>query len=303
MSASRRRRAGAHAGEAHEAGMERWLLTYADMITLLLALFIVLFALSSINIKKFLEFKLGLTQTFNPSAINEGGSQGLLQQTSLTEQSQSAANVVGPPRTATSLSQLQAIARRIEKTLQQDHLAAAASVTVSARGVVVQVLADKAFFASDSAALGPVGDKVVDVIAGVVRTYQNGLVVEGYTDDEPITGGPYDSNWELSAVRAANVVNRLNVVDKIPSVRLSAQGYGQTDPVATNATPGGRAENRRIDVVVLNGASTSNGTSATTGTSATNGTSATTGASTGDGTSTTNGSSTADGASTTKEVK
>ncbi len=140
----------------------------------------------------------------------------------------------------------------MERALGAKHLQSAAQVTVSTKAVVVQILADKAFFASDSAALGAIGNEVVDTIAGVVQNQPNDLVVEGYTDTEPITGGPYNSNWELSAVRAANVTNRLNVVDGIAARRLSAQGYGQTDPVKSNATPAGRAENRRVDVVILN---------------------------------------------------
>jgi chemotaxis protein MotB len=251
----RRRHGDGHGG--HEDNAERWLLTYADMITLLLALFVVLFAMSSISVKKFLEFKLGLTQAFNPSALTKAGSSGLLQQTSLVAQASSPrASTIGMPistsaATAASQAQLAQIADRISVALARQHLQGAASVQTTEKGVVVQVLADKAFFATDSAALGEVGDRVVDTIAGVVRHDPNKLVVEGYTDNVPITGGPYNSNWELSAVRAANVVNRLNVVDGISQGRLSAQGYGQTDPVVPNNTPAHRAENRRVDVTIL----------------------------------------------------
>lgn len=253
MSSARRRRAAHAAGHGEENG-ERWLLTYADMITLLLALFIVLFAMSTINAQKFLEFKLGLEQVFSPSAIAKPGGSGLLKQTSIVSSitSHSANTVAAPSQSsAQSNAQLDRIAAKVERALAARHLQNAAQVTVSAKGVVVQILADKAFFASDSAALGTIGNEVVDTIAGVVRRQPNDLVVEGYTDTEPITGGPYNSNWELSAVRAANVTNRLNVVDGISPGRLSAQGYGQTDPLQSNATPAGRADNRRVDVVIL----------------------------------------------------
>ncbi len=252
---SARHRHAAHATDQGEDNGERWLLTYADMITLLLALFIVLFAMSTINAQKFLEFKLGLERAFSPSAIAKPGSAGLLTQTSLVSslQSHSASKIAAPSQSsAQSNAQLDRIAAEVERALGAKHLQNAAQVTVSTKAVVVQILADKAFFASDSAALGAVGNEVVDTIAGVVRKQPNDLVVEGYTDTEPITGGPYNSNWELSAVRAANVTNRLNVVDGIAARRLSAQGYGQTDPVKSNATPAGRAENRRVDVVILN---------------------------------------------------
>lgn len=253
VGAARRRRHG-HAGHEEHENAERWLLTYADMITLLLALFVVLFAMSSISVKKFLELKMGLTQTFNPSAISQAGSNGLLQQTSLVQSAAANATqmaVQSGSSAPADLSQLKHIAASVSAALAAKKLSAAASVSVSTKGVVVQILADKAFFATDSASLGHVGDEVVDTIAGVVRPDPNKVVVEGYTDNVPITGGPYNSNWELSAVRAANVANRLNVVDGVPPERLSAQGYGQTHPVVPNTSPANRAANRRVDVVIM----------------------------------------------------
>jgi chemotaxis protein MotB len=244
----------AHGGGHHEENAERWLLTYADMITLLLALFIVLFAMSTINQKKFLAFEKGITATFNPTALQSPGSTGLLQQTSLMQQFQPSATQISAPNSgaaAADQKQLERIAQQVEAALAKRHLRGAASVAVNRQGVIVQVLADKAFFATDSASLGPVGNDVVDTIAGVVRQDPNNLVVQGYTDNVPITGGPYNSNWELSAVRAANVADRLNHVDGINAVRLSAQGYGQTHPIDPNTTAAGRAENRRVDVTIL----------------------------------------------------
>lgn len=262
MSKVSRRRLAHGGGEHGEENAERWLLTYADMITLLLALFIVLFAMSSINQRKFLAFEMGLTATFNPSAITKAGSIGLLNQTSLTQSAQpNSANVstIGKGAMSANQKQLSQIAQKVEAALSKKHLQGAASVAISRTGVIVQVLADKAFFATDSAALGQVGDTVVDTIAGVVRKDPNNLVVEGYTDNVPITGGPYNSNWELSAVRAANVANRLNVIDGIAASRVSAQGYGQTHPLDSNATAAGRAQNRRIDVTILSLGGGSNG--------------------------------------------
>ncbi len=245
-----------HHGE-EEGNSERWLLTYADMITLLLALFVVLFALSTINNKKFLELKLGLTKTFSQSPITSSGSNGLLQQTNLTShpgisQQRSVINTGhAAPIAAASSPSLAQISQQINQTLQQQGLSQYASTSVSTRAVTVQVLADKAFFAVDSANLGVVGDQVVDAIAGVIRGDPNNVAVEGYTDNQPIYGGPYSSNWELSAARAADVTERLSAVDGIPMTRLQAIGFGQTHPVASNATPAGQAMNRRIDVVIL----------------------------------------------------
>ncbi|HVC25819.1 MAG TPA: flagellar motor protein MotB [Acidimicrobiales bacterium] len=248
---ARRHHRGGHA-EEHE-NSERWLLTYADMITLLLALFVVLFAMSSINVKKFLEFKLGLTQTFNPTAVNLPGGNGLL----------SAPTIAGPSGSSTSPNQgtssaaasnqrqLRAIADQVEQLLAARHLQKDANVNLGTSSVVVQILADRVFFQTDSASLGSVGAAIVDTIAQVVRPKPNVIEVQGYTDNQPITGGPFASNWELSAARAANVTNRLNVVDGIPATRLSASGYSDTHPAAPNTSPANQARNRRIDVVIL----------------------------------------------------
>ncbi len=235
---------------------ERWLLTYSDMITLLLALFVVLFAMSSISVKKFDEFKTGVLQSFSTvqlQAVEQGGT-GLLQNPSLTSRP---GVTPGPPRI--SIPQVgagqptpQQIAQQISKALAQANLSQDAQVVVEQRGVVIRLLSDKVFFSSDTASLGVVGAQVVDTIAQVVKPLGNDLVIEGYTDSAPIVGGPYTSNFELSAIRAVTVLERLMKVDGIAPTRLSATGYGDTHPIASNTTPAGMAMNRRVDVVILN---------------------------------------------------
>lgn len=234
--------------------MERWLLTYSDMITLLLALFVILFALSTINAKKFEAFKVGISKSFSPNPVHTKSSGLLPKQSSLVAHPSSVTTptldtpAAAPSSRSMSLSQ---IASQINQVLQGAGLGPDATTTVSTRSVTVQVLADKAYFALDSATLGPIGDRVVDVIAGELRTIPNDVRVEGFTDNTPIVGGPYSSNWALSAARAVNVVQRLDAQDGITANRLSAIGYGTTHPVVPNTTPANRAENRRIDVVIL----------------------------------------------------
>lgn len=247
--ATRRRKALVE--DSHE-NEDRWLLTYADMITLLLVLFVVLFALSSINASKFQSFRQGLTSAFDPSAIISPGGNGLLGQTSLQSQLNINQTVSRPPSlTQAARAQMNQIASAVQTGLLSKRLQNFATVTTTSKGVVVQILADKVFFASGVANLGPTGDSIVDTIANTIGRYPNDVQVEGYTDNQPIAGGLFTSNWELSAVRAANVADRLDVVDHIGQNRLSSVGYGETRPVASNVTAFGRAENRRIDVVIL----------------------------------------------------
>jgi len=254
MSAGGRHRRGGHVEEAENG--ERWLLTYADLITLLLALFVVLFAMSSINIKKFEAFKLGLTASFSPNPVQLPGGNGLLTSPSLNGQpgSPGASTLAGVGTAATgpvNAKQLVKLAAQLNAILASKGLSKYATVAAGPTSVVVQILADKVFYQSDSASLGTIGNAVVDTIAEIVRSQKNIIEVQGFTDDQPITGGPYASNWELSAARAAGVANRLNTFDGIPSTRIEATGFGDTHPVAPNTTAANMALNRRIDVVIL----------------------------------------------------
>lgn len=267
----RSRRHGGHE-EAH-ASEERWLLTYADMITLLLALFIVLFAISTINQKKFLALALGLKESFDPKPGILPNHSGLLQQASLTQTAGTQTTPLFQPIVTTTTTvqknaentssngssttnsvppaKLQQLEQQINEALTKAGLQAYVSLQTTARGLVVQILADKVFFATGSADLGPIGSQVVDTVATVLKTDSYNVDVEGYTDNQPVTGGLYSSNEELSAVRAVNVVLRLEQTDAIDPNRLSATGYGDTHPVAPNDTPQNMALNRRIDIVIL----------------------------------------------------
>ncbi len=248
---------GRHGGADHEEAEngERWLLTYADMITLLLALFIVLFAMSTINVQKFMEFKSGVVKTFSTLDLNtmlKGGT-GILQHSSLISHPGTVSGIPRPTMiTPNTAAEQNSIASQLTQALAKAGLTQAASVSTDQRGVVVTILSDKVFFGVDSVALGAVGNAVIDTIAKTIAPLPNNISVEGYTDNQPIVGGPFTSNFELSAVRATTVVDRLAKVDGIPETRLSATGYGDTHNLVPNDNPTDMAINRRVDVVILN---------------------------------------------------
>ena len=253
MSSARLRK---HHEEAENS--ERWLLTYSDMITLLLALFVVLFSMSSISLKKYLEFKTGIVRSFASDSQHSilPRSNGLLSQVSLFSRP---TMMLGPSlaalsRTASSPDAARssaALAHKIQAALASHGVADNAQVFVTTRGVVVRILSDHIFFATDSASLQPSGDTVVDAVATVIAPLPNDISIEGYTDNQPIVGGPYSSNFELSAMRAVDVLLRLEKVDGISANRLSATGYGETHPAVPNTSPANMAENRRVDIVIL----------------------------------------------------
>jgi chemotaxis protein MotB len=274
MSASRRNRHEEH--EEHE-NEERWLVSYADMMTLLFCLFMVLFAISSVNTTKFEALQKALQDAFSGAILSGGKAvmttgaeesaktttaaaqpplEALRAATTLTTTQESAAQrnqqaaSAEAQRAAQEQAAFEALKRRIDKLAKQEGIAKHVQTTIQPDGLVVELLTDKVFFDSGSATLktGAVGllDKVGAVIAG---ERQHPVVVEGHTDSQPIHTDRYSSNWSLSGDRAAAVVDVL-FHSGVLNRRLSLKGYGSQDPVATNSTPDGRSRNRRVDVVL-----------------------------------------------------
>ena len=232
---------------------ERWLLTYSDMITLLLALFVVLFALSTINRAKFVEFATGvhkaLSSTVSPMPA---GSHGLLSQTSLAKSLGTILihthDLSAPP---VSQSNLLLLEEEIHAALAEKGLLKAVNLILNPNSLKVRILADRTFFATNSDVLSATGKAVVDTVGNVLVNDGNAVVVNGYTDSTPVTGGPFYSNFMLSAARAVEVVERLVRFDAIAEDRLYATGFGSTHPATSNSTPQGRARNRRVDIVIF----------------------------------------------------
>lgn len=218
------------------AGMMRWLLTYADMITLMLALFIILFAMSTISRVKVQEFaklvSAGFNNTWSVNQPPNGGANG--------EASFEAS------------SSIPAIQKELEKYVKQNHLEQQVQVHSEARGLVVTLLSDKSYYDSGSAVMRPETLKILDGIAPLLKRSGNQLSVEGYTDNVPISTYQFPTNWELSAARAVGVVRYLNEHDGVPADRLEAADFGEYHPRNKNATPEERQLNRRVDIVLLN---------------------------------------------------
>jgi chemotaxis protein MotB len=266
--ASHRRHKGGHHEEEHEEG-ERWLVSFADMMTLLFALFMVLFSMSSVNTSKFEALQKSLNDAFS-GAVLDGGKSMLNSGSDNDETKQSS---VQPPlaslRPLTSLNEtssknaeeekekadqeeqnFRALKRRVDTLSKDAGLKGKVNVTVRRRGLVIQLLTDKVFFASGQATLQPAARGLVDKIGEVVRDERtHPVVVEGYTDAQPISNSRYQSNWDLSGARAAAVVNDFAKIGVLAN-RMTLQGYGSQVPVASNSTVSGREKNRRVEIVL-----------------------------------------------------
>ncbi|MEW6191876.1 MAG: flagellar motor protein MotB [Bacillota bacterium] len=235
--------------EVEEANRERWLITYADLITLLLIFFIVLFTFSNIDAKKF----AGIAESLS-KALGGGGGMVL--------EGPGPSVVAGAPvsqervETKFSLSkeaketlQMQKIKEQIEKYAREQGLAARVTARIEERGVVVSIQ-DTALFPLGSADLTPQARLIVRKVGEILLATDNYIRIEGHTCDLPIHTARFPSNWELSVARATSVVQELLRIN-FPPQRLSASGYGEYRPVAPNDSEANRQKNRRVDFVVL----------------------------------------------------
>jgi len=236
------------------------MVSYADLLTLLFAVFVTLYAMSQADKKKVEEVSASIQQAFNMVNVGSGaakpaviynGKTGVIPE--LT--SRPAPSPVRTPgaiygKTLASENDFRAMKASIGayllKTGGQDKV----SVTIGRRGLVVS-LKEAGFFDSGSAVLKDGSAEVLGVIANLLQSYSNRCRVEGHTDDVPIKGGRFASNWDLSATRATGLVKELVRSYGVEPTRISATGYGEYQPLADNASAEGRAKNRRVDIVIM----------------------------------------------------
>lgn len=241
------RRRGGHSGGGH-ASSERWLLTYADLITLLLVFFVVLYALSQVDKDKYKKLKDSLSRSLNvvdmkgtghrQDTVMDGGT-GVLSQTN--------------PVQVLEQTEMQNMAKRIEEMAKMAELEGQVETKIDHQGLTVSI-SNAGFFLPGEATIKREAVPTLDSIAQMVKSFDHAIRVEGHTDDIPISTELYPSNWELSAVRAMSIVRFLVERHSLNPHRLSGAGYGEYYPKVPNDTEAHRAQNRRVDIVVLRSA-------------------------------------------------
>lgn len=236
--------------EEHE-NHERWLVSYADFITLLFAFFVVMYAISSVNEGKYrvlsnaLGTAFGKAHIVTPSVIEKSAAPIV----PAIVAKQTAQQKINSEILTREKDTLTGVARDILKALAPLVKQGKVRVTQSSRGISVEINAS-VLFAPGEAKLTSESGEALNAVAQILKNDPHIIQVEGHTDSIPINTPFFPSNWELSSVRASSVV-RLFLANGIPEKRLTAVGHGPNFPVADNETPEGRLRNRRVEVMIL----------------------------------------------------
>ncbi len=230
---------------------ERWLVSYADFITLLFAFFVVMYSISSINEGKYKILSESLVGVFNqpdrsvqPIPVGEEKPRTSEPDRALVEESERSQTAIDDP----GADPLQDIAQSVRDAFGD--LIDSEQLSVRGNELWVEIeMNSSLLFPSGDAVPNDAAFNLIEKVAGILAPYENPVHVEGFTDNQPIATSRYPSNWELSTARAASIV-RMLAMEGVAPRRLAAVGYGEFQPVADNATAEGRARNRRVVLVV-----------------------------------------------------
>lgn len=234
--------------EEHE-NHERWLVSYADFITLLFAFFTILYATSQKDISKAQEFQRSIQKAFR-SFVDFGGVQGKF------VDNQTASQIIPPPIDVVPLEggpqeTQDYVQREIEKALgEDDEKNYISDIRSDAQGVHVS-LASSTFFDPGESLIKEQALPALEKICKVVAKLNRRMIIEGHTDNVPIHNERFPSNWELSATRASTIVRYMIARHKVDASHLTAVGFADQRPLNPNDTPEHRAKNRRIDILIV----------------------------------------------------
>lgn len=242
--------------EEHEEHQdESWLLPYSDLMTLLLALFIVLYSMSSVDAKKFEEMSTAFKMTFH-------NGNGVLESPAIVKTGDVPDNIKEKDKDKANDEDREALMKQEQEDLEK--LKKQVDEYIKSQGLTTELetklnqsqltitISDNALFASGSAAVKPESKELAHAIATMLQNYTDyDIVVSGHTDNQPISNAEFQSNWDLSSSRAIRFMDILLQNTKLKPERFSAIGYGEYRPLDTNDTVEGRAKNRRVEVSIM----------------------------------------------------
>jgi chemotaxis protein MotB len=228
---------------------ERWMVSYADFITLLFAFFVVMYALSTVNEGKYRALSESVTASFRNIQIDSAIQPSVLVAPPIAKvQKANQATRQNEAERQKRRDRMRNVARELLEVMAPLIDEGKVRIVETGRGVTIEIN-DSILFALGQAVLNPLSARAMRAIAQVLAPTDFPIIIEGHTDDIPINTPQFPSNWELSAVRATTVL-RLFVESGVASGRLTAIGYADTRPVESNADAEGRARNRRVTILI-----------------------------------------------------
>jgi chemotaxis protein MotB len=232
---------------------ESWLLPYSDLLTLLLALFIVLFAISSVDAQKFSD----LSRAFNKAL--DGGTgvfehpsplpEGVMVETD--PEKFDGKEEEGKEESNPELEELKKVQEKMEVYIKDSHLKTKINTSLTEEGLLLTIR-DNVLFDSGVAVVRKSDEKIAKEISELlVMDPPRNIIISGHTDNVPISNAEYESNWELSVMRAVNFMKLLQDNKELKPEWFSAKGFGEFKPVSSNATDSGREKNRRVEILIM----------------------------------------------------
>jgi len=249
-----------------EANHERWLVSYADFITLLFAVFVTLYAMSQTDKKKVEQVMASMRESFGYTKLSLGEKPTVIESTNISIMPSLKPESIMPgprpkiggdskgkgrgSRGKADEKDFRSLKAAIDAYLLKQGAQSKVAVDITKRGLVVS-LKEAGFFDSGSATVKESSQELLAKVVGSLGEYSNTIRVEGHTDNVPINTAQFRSNWELSTSRATNVVHYLIDRQQFDADKIAAAGYGEYRPADDNGTTEGRQKNRRVDIVLL----------------------------------------------------
>ena len=242
-------------GKKHEEeASEAWLLPYSDLMTLLLALFIALFAISQTDQSKLQALAQAFTAAFNtggPSFFDQAGPSVSAQRQVMSEEDRGEDDYMQNNQAYMQENEsLQDLQAELEAYIRENDLEGELSTQLEEEGLMIRIK-ERALFPSGSADLVPESQRIGPVVAGLLAAVPERVLISGHTDTDPIATAQFPSNWELSSVRAMTFMKYLlSINENLNPARFSAIGYGEYRPIAPNDTPENKQKNRRVEILI-----------------------------------------------------
>lgn len=251
MSVTRRRRIAAPAEHGPD---ERWMASYLDMVTVLMCMFIVMFAMSTVDQDKYEALRASLATGFGAEETEEtDASQGVVVPEELLDEEGEGFVELDPDAAQEEYDSLADLRERLRAELEREGLADAVTFTIDERGLTVGLVSAETFFAPNSTVLSDKAVSVLDAAGGVLAVDTRRISVEGHADFRR-PSPPFADNWELSSARATGVLRYLTDAPGVAADRIRSVGYGSSRPLAAGTGADALAQNRRVDIVVLSDA-------------------------------------------------